>query len=389
MDMKSPVYMDHNATTIVYPEVKEAIMLALNKTGNASSVHSSGRAARKLIEDSRDRVADMVNAKPKDVIFTSGGTEANNMAIQSFANSARKIRILASAIEHSSVLKANPNIEIVPVNSDGVINLEALDFKLANPPWKNGHGSTLISVMLANNETGVIQPISDVVSIAEQYGALVHCDAVQAAGKIPVDVEALGVHSLSLSAHKIGGTAGIGALILKEDLMQNIKFLPLFLGGGQERGKRAGSENLSGIAGFGLAAEYTLKNLPKYKEISILRDRIEKELSGHSNVRIFGSGVSRLANTCNLTMPGVTADRQIIAFDLAGFSLSAGSACSSGKVEPSHVLAAMGVADNEASTAIRISLGFPITNHDVEMFLSVWNDIFKRSKASPKDLEAA
>lgn len=387
--MKLPVYMDHNATTEVCPEVKEAIMLALNTTGNASSIHSSGRAARKLIEDSRDRIAKMVKAKSKDVVFTSGGTEANNMAIRLFENSSKKIRILASAIEHSSVLKVNPNVEIIPVNSEGIINLETLDMMLTNSPWKARSGLTLVSVMLANNETGVIQPIPNVVSISRRHGAIVHCDAVQAVGKMSVDFKALGVDMLSLSAHKIGGPDGVGALVINEDFARDIKFSPLLLGGGQERGQRAGSENLSGIAGFGIAAENALKNLSSYNEISILRDRIEKELSGYSNVRIFGSGVSRLVNTCNLTMPGVASDRQIIAFDLAGIALSAGSACSSGKVEPSHVLAAMGVAENEANSAIRISLGSTNTIQDIEMFLSVWNDIYKRSKARSKDLEAA
>lgn len=381
--------MDHNATTAVYPAVKEAIMLALDSPGNASSIHSAGRAARKLIEDARECVAKLVMASSRDVIFTSGGTEANNMAIQLFGCAPKKNRILVSAVEHSSVLNARPDNEIVPVDSNGVIDLDVLDMMLTSSPLKSGHGLTLVSVMLANNETGVIQPIAKVVSVARRHGAIVHCDAVQAAGKMPIDLKSLGVHLLSLSAHKIGGPAGAGALIINEEFAQDIQISPLLLGGGQERGKRAGSENLSGIAGFGLAAEYATKNLPRYNELSIWRDRIERALSHHSRVRIFGSSVSRLANTCSLTMPGVAADRQIIAFDLAGISLSAGSACSSGKVDPSHVLAAMGVAKDEANTAIRISLGWTSTSEDIDMFLHVWNDIFKRSKADPKDLEAA
>jgi cysteine desulfurase len=387
--MNLPIYMDHNATTAVYPEAKEAIMTALDTPGNASSVHSAGRAARKLIEDARERVAKLVMASSSDVIFTSGGTEANNMAIQLFECAPKKNRILVSAVEHSSILNARPDSEIVPVDSDGVIDLDVLNSMLVNSSIKSGFGLTLVSVMMANNETGVIQPIDEVVAIARRHGAIVHCDTVQAAGKIPIDIKALGVHLLSLSAHKIGGTAGVGALIVNEDFAQDIQFSPLLLGGGQERGQRAGSENLSGIVGFGIAAEYAIKRLPKYNQLSIWRDRIEEELSHYTKVRFFGSNVPRLANTCNLTMPGVPAERQIIAFDLAGISLSAGSACSSGKVESSHVLDAMGVVEDEAKMAIRISLGWTNTKDDIDKFLDVWNDIFKRSKANLNDLEAA
>ena len=389
MAIKLPVYMDHNATTAVYPSVSKAIMLALDMPGNASSIHGAGRAVRKLIEDSRERVAELVGAKPASVVFTSGGTEANNMVIGGFKNCPGETRILASAIEHPSVLKVLPNIETVAVDSDGVIDLDALEKILACSPFVEGAGSTLVSVMLANNETGVIQPIVEVVSIARRHGAFVHCDAVQAVGKIPVDLESLGVHLLSLSAHKIGGPAGVGALVMNEGLANNMQLSPLVLGGGQERGQRAGSENISGIAGFGKAAEYALKNLHEYSKINVLRDRIERELSRHTDVRIFGSCVPRIANTCSLTMPSVPAERQIIDFDLAGIALSAGSACSSGKVEPSHVLAAMGVAKDEARTAIRVSLGWTTTDQNIDMFIKTWNNIFKRSKAPAGNLEAA
>ena len=387
--MKPPVYLDHNATTEVYPSVKEAILLALDIPGNASSIHSSGRAARKLIEDSRDRIAALVGVRSVDVIFTSGGTEANNMAIQGFGSRLGRTRILVSAIEHVSVLKVLPNIELVPVDSEGVINLDALDTMLAHSPFPDEDVSTLISVMLANNETGVIQPIAEVANIAKRHGAIVHCDAVQAAGKISVNLNFLGVHLLSLSAHKLGGPAGIGALVMKGELKNTMQLPPLILGGGQERGQRAGSENLCGIIGFGLAAEYALKNLSKYKKVAILRDRIEAEISRHTDVRIFSSGVSRLANTSSFTMPGISAEQQIIDFDLAGFALSAGSACSSGKIEPSHVLAAMGVAADEALTAIRVSLGRTTMDQDVDMFIKAWNSIYKSSKAAVKKMEAA
>ena len=387
--METFVYLDHNATTEVYPAVKKAILHALDVTGNASSVHGAGRAARKLIEDSRESVAALVAAKPENVIFNSGGTESNNMAIRFFGNRIRKNRILASAVEHDSVLKVSPNIELIPVDNDGIVNLKALDEMLALSSSSKGGNNTLVSVMLANNETGVIQPIKEVVSVARHHGALVHCDAVQAAGKVPIDINSLGVDFLSLSAHKIGGPAGVGALVIKEGLAKIIKLSPILYGGGQERGHRAGSENISGIMGFGLAAKHALENLPKIKNLATLRDQVEEKLSIHKDVRIFGAGVSRLANTCNLTMPGVAADRQLIAFDLAGISLSAGSACSSGKVKPSHVLAAMGIVDEVSSTAIRISLGWTTKNQDIDRFIKVWNEIFKRSKSSLKKLEAA
>jgi cysteine desulfurase len=373
MGMENPVYMDHNATTAVRPAVKDALARALDLTGNASSVHGAGRAARKHVEDSREQVAALVGARPAGVVFTSGGTEANNLAIRG-ANR----RVLVSAVEHLSVLKSVAEPEIIAVDADGVIDLGALDAALAA-----NDEAALVSVMLANNETGVIQPVAEVSSLAKKHGALVHCDAVQAAGKIAVDVKALGIDMLTLSAHKIGGPQGIGALVSADD--QALQ--PIIRGGGQERSRRAGTENLPGIVGFGVAAVEALKDLPGFVDLNVWRDRIKTDLAQHQGVRIFGAGVNRLANTTCLTMPGVEAEQQLIALDLAGIAVSAGSACSSGKVEPSHVLAAMGIEAEEAATAIRVSMGWSTTEQDVERFCAAWDDV--RAKAQGKKRTAA
>ncbi len=378
LGMEHPVYMDHNATTAVRPAVGQAVAHALDLTGNASSVHGPGRAARKLIEDARDRVGALAGAHAQDVVFTSGGTEANNLVLNGWK------RVLVSAVEHASVLKVRPDIEIIPVDGNGIVDLQALDGMLADTSI--GMAPVLVSVMLANNETGVIQPIAEVSALAEKHGAQVHCDAIQAAGKISVSMADLGVHMLSLSAHKIGGPQGVGALVLSPD---GAALSPMLLGGGQERSRRAGTENLPGIAGFGVAAEEALNALSDTARLAVWRDRIEEELGRHTGVHVFGAGAPRLANTSCLTMPGVAAERQIIAFDLAGVALSAGSACSSGKVEPSHVLAAMGVEMDEAATAIRISLGWTTTEQDIDAFLAAWADIYGRAGTTGKDVEAA
>lgn len=367
MGMENPVYMDHNATTEVRPGVRDAVAGALALTGNASSVHRFGRAARKLVEDAREQVSALLGARPAGVVLTSGGTEANNLAI----GGSKRTRVLVSAVEHASVLKSVPAPEIIPVDADGLVDLGALESKLAD----NGEAA-LVSVMLANNETGVIQPLADVSAIAHEHGALVHCDAVQAAGKIPVDMKALGIDMVTLSAHKIGGPQGVGALVLADEPALS----PLIRGGGQERGRRAGTENLPGIAGFGAAAAAALKGLSDFAGLRGWRDRIEAALILNQGVRVFGAGATRLANTSCLTMPGIGAEQQIIALDLAGVAVSAGSACSSGKVEASHVLAAMGVEAEDAATAIRVSLGWSTTEDDVARFIGAWTEVHARAK---------
>ena len=360
MGMENPVYLDHNATTAVRPEARDAVALALAVTGNPSSVHGSGRTARRLVEDARDAVAALVGAEPACVVFTSGGTEANDLALRGVAKRARN---LCSAVEHDSVLSVMDAIVEIPVDGDGVVDLDALEALLAGEDTP-----ALVSVMLANNETGVLQPVAEVAALAHEHGALVHCDAVQAAGKMAIDFRALGCDLMSLSAHKIGGPPGVGALVVADDLA----LIPLLRGGGQERGRRAGTENVPGIAGFAAAARAALESLSDFARLGRWRDRIEDRLGQHASSRVFGFGAPRLANTSCLTMPGVEAETQVIQFDLAGIAVSAGAACSSGKVEPSRVLAAMGVDANEAATAIRVSLGWNTTEDDADKFVEAW-----------------
>ena len=374
--MENPVYMDHNATTDIRPEAKDAIGRALELRGNASSVHRFGQDIRRLVEDSREAIAELAGARPAGVVFTSGGTEANTLAIQGAGRS----RVLASAIEHSSVLKARPGIEEIPVDAEGLVDLRALDRLLAEDGDK-----TLVSVMLANNETGVIQPLADVAAVARKHGALVHSDAVQAAGKIDIGLDALGADMVSLSAHKFGGPMGAGALVIKGDL----PLAPVLKGGGQERNRRAGTENVPGIAGFAAAAKAALAGLSGFARLGDWRDRIEKRLGEAANTRVFGLGGPRLANTSFVTMPGVNAETQVIRLDLAGVAVSDGSACSSGKVEPSHVLAAMGVDPEEASQAIRFSLGWNTTEQDVQRFEDAWINVCTDASRGEQQKNAA
>jgi len=349
--MTDAVYLDHNATTPVRPEAAAAVAAALTATGNPSSVHGFGRAAREVVETARAQVGELIDAPAANVIFTSGGTEANALAL----HGAR--RVLASAAEHASVLEFGGAVETVPVDHDGIVDVDALNKLLA------GHGAdTIVSVMLANNETGSVQPIGAVVETARRHGARVHCDAVQAAGKIAVDAGTLGADLISLSAHKLGGPMGVGALVLGD-------------GVGIEGQPRAGTENLSGIAGFGAAAAAARDRLEDFADLARLRDRLEQRLPA---ARVYGARTTRLPNTTCLGMPGVTGETQVMALDLAGYAISAGSACSSGKVAPSHVLAAMGVAEEAAAGAIRVSLGWTTKESDIEGFADAWTALYAR-----------
>lgn len=373
MGMKNPVYMDHNATTAVRPEARDAVALALALTGNPSSVHGSGRTARRLVEDARDAVAALVGAEPAWVVFTSGGTEANNLALRVLP---KRAPILCSAVEHASVLSVMDGIVEIPVDGDGVVDLGALEALLAGEDTP-----ALVSVMLANNETGVLQPVADVAALAHEHGALIHCDAVQAAGKMAIDFRALGCDLMSLSAHKIGGPSGVGALVVTSGVEGDWALIPMLRGGGQERGRRAGTENVPGIAGFGAAARAAREGLTDFARLGRWRERIENRLRQHADSRVYGFGAPRLANTSCLTMPGVEAETQVIQLDLAGVAVSAGAACSSGKVEPSRVLAAMGVDANEAATAIRVSLGWNTTEDDADKFVEAWIQVYGQAQA--------
>jgi cysteine desulfurase len=359
-------YLDHNATSPLRPAAFDAMVDALRAGGNPSSVHRIGRAARARIDAARRQVAGLVGALPAEIVFTSGGTEANNLVL---AGSGRT-RVLASAVEHDSVLKSAPGAEVIPVDGEGVVDLAALQRMLAA-----SDEPALVSVMFANNETGVLQPIAEVARLARTAAALVHCDAVQGAGKVPVDLHGLGVDYLSLSAHKLGGPAGIGALVVHS----NAPLLPDRRGGGQESNRRAGTENVAGIAGFGVAAEEARVGLLP----EVLRDRLEASLLKIApQAQVFGAGASRLPNTTCISMPGVKAETQVMALDLAGVCISAGAACSSGKVTPSTVLTAMGVNPAMAETAVRISLGWNSVPEDIERLIAAWRDLYIRVQYS-------
>lgn len=363
--MNPPVYCDHNATTPVRPEAAQAMMAAMETVGNPSSVHRFGRTARRVVEDARDAVAALIGASGANIVFTSGGTEANNLALTGLSDH----RVLVSAIEHPSVLESREGAQRLPVGSDGVVDPDALEAALAKSP-----GPCLVSVMLANNETGVIQPVAEVCKIAARHGARVHCDGVQAAGKIAVDMAGLGVDMLSLSAHKIGGPQGIGALVLRDGLSLN----PVVRGGGQERGRRGGTENVPGLAGFGTAAILAREALGESAKLEHLRDRLEGEIrSIVPEMRVFGADAPRLPNTSCFAVSGVSSEVLLPALDLEGIATSSGSACSSGKVAASHVLAAMGGGEL-ARNAIRVSFGWTSREADVERFVAAWRKVCSR-----------
>jgi cysteine desulfurase len=379
--MSARVYLDWNASAPLRSEARAAAHAALERTGNPSSVHGEGRAARRLIEEARDRVAGLVAADPRNVVFTSGGTEANALAlspaIENGADGAPRDRLLVSAIEHPSVLAggrfAAAQIEQIPVDAHGVVGLAVLEQRLIALAREGAR--PLVSVMVANNETGVIQPIRQVADIAHRHGALLHVDAVQAAGRIDVDIQALGADLMTLSAHKIGGAKGAGALIRRDETLHLSD--PLIKGGGQERGSRAGTENVAAITGFGAAAAAIKAGFAAEAEhMKALRDRLEAGLRAVTpEAVIFGSEAERLPNTTLVSMPGAKAETLVIAFDLDGVAISSGSACSSGKVAPSHVLAAMGVPVELARGAIRISTGPATTEAEIDRFLEVWKKL--------------
>ena len=364
---RTGVYLDHNATSPLKPEVKAAMGQAMDLVGNPSSVHAFGRSARRAVEEARTAVAALAGVKPAQVLFTGSGSEANNFALRGFAGR----RVLTSAVEHESVLAARPDAERFGVTRDGVADLEDLERRLTD-----GADPALVSLMLVNNETGVIQPVAECARIAHAHGALVHCDAVQAAGRLPLSLSGLGVDLMTLSAHKLGGPTGVGALILAEGLEPEA----LIRGGGQERRKRAGTENLLGIVGFGAAARLALDRLAEAADLAALRDRLEREaLAAMPRARVMGAGAARVANTSCVMLPGLPGETQVMTLDLAGVAVSAGSACSSGKVKPSHVLAAMGEDDRSAASAIRVSLGWTSDDEAVDRFLAAWTAMARRS----------
>lgn len=359
-------YLDYNATAPVRPEVARAVLGALQICGNPSSIHAAGRAARQAVNEARAEVAALLGATAPEVVFTSGGSEANQLALCG----AQAALVLVSAVEHDSVLAATERPEIIPVLPTGSIDLAALERMLANGPQP-----ALVSVMLANNETGILQPVAQAAKIAHTHGALLHCDAVQAAGKLPVDCAALGVDMLSVSAHKLGGPQGIGALFVRSGVLLAAQMR----GGGQERGFRAGTENVPGIAGFGVAARIAGASLAQMTQVAQLRDRLEAGVAALTPQTVFfGRDVARLHNTSCFAWTGLRAETQVMALDLSGVAVSAGAACSSGKISRPKVLSAMGVADELAASAIRVSLGWASQASDVDAFLDAWEKLCRR-----------
>jgi cysteine desulfurase len=374
---RTETYLDWNATAPLRSEAAAAMSTVLADCGNPSSVHRWGRVARQGVERARSAVGALLHAPAEGVVFVSGGTEANHLAL---LGSGRD-RILVSAVEHHSVLRAVPEAELIPVDHDGVVILDALDRLLSDDPLP-----ALISVMFANNETGVVQPVAAISAIARAHGALFHCDAVQAAGKISLDVGAIGADLVSLSAHKLGGPPGIGALVVTGEL----QLRPLLRGGGQERGQRAGTENLVGIAGFAAAAVVGAEEIAVNDGVRELRDVLEAGvLSVAPEAVVLAAGAPRLPNTAAIAMPGVSAETQVIALDLDGVMVSAGAACSSGKVGPSHVLEAMGVGPDLVDSTIRVSLGWNSTEADVAHFLQAWTALYRRCRGSYSRVHAA
>ena len=373
--MTHAVYMDHNAGAPLRPQAHDAVLAAMSVLGNPSSVHGFGRVARAVIEEARRNVAALADAEPAQVVFTSGATEANALALRG----AGRRRVVASAIEHDSVLAFAD--EIVPVLPAGTVDLTALERTLAVD-----RTPALVSVMAVNNETGVVQPIGAVVEIARRHGALVHCDAVQAASKLPLAFVASGIDLMSLSSHKIGGACGAGALLVRDGL----ELLPDLRGGGQEDGRRAGTENVTGIAGFGAAARAAAGEIDGAAQLAAWRDALEARIAAICpETTVFGRDDRRVANTSCLTMPGVAAETQVIALDLAGVAVSAGAACSSGKVRTSHVLRAMGADEATAGSAIRISLGWNSAAEDVDRLVSAWRALYLRTVGHAGPWQAA
>jgi len=377
------IYLDNNATTPLRPEARDAMLSALEPPANASSVHREGRMARQTLDGARREVAALVAAEPDDVVFTSGGTEANNLAIHGAIEAAatagqRFTRLIVSAIEHDSVrvtaarcAEVHPGVRLVvcPVDSEGRLSLEDLRHILME-----GKGRALVSVMAVNNETGVIQPVAEIARLAREHGALFHCDAVQAMGKVALSLQATGANYLTLSAHKIGGPQGVGALIRSAGM----PLAAQVTGGQQEFGHRAGTQNIAAIAGFGAAAKVVRHVTPDVAR----RDHFEQRLlSLCPDAVIFGQGAERVPNTTCIAVANIPAETVLIALDLDGFSVSSGAACSSGKVVRSHVLTAMGFDMSLSSSAIRISTGWQTQEQDLDAFADTWARIINRARA--------
>jgi cysteine desulfurase len=372
--MPSRVYLDWNATTPLRAEARNAMLAAWELIGNPSSVHAEGREARRLVEDARAALAAAVGALPRNVVFTSAGTEANALALSPGLrgpSGGPVERLLVSAVEHPSVLVGGrfpaDKVGHIGVTRAGVVDLDYLRARLKDGP------SALVSIMAANNETGALQPIAEAARIVREAGGLLHVDAIQALGKIAFNINAVGADLATFSAHKIGGPKGVGALVVVEGLAG---LEPVLRGGGQELNRRAGTENVAGIAGFGAAVKAALQALPEDAErMTSLRNRLENGIKGIAGAMVFSDDVGRLPNTVLFTAPGLKAETAVIGFDLEGIAVSSGSACSSGKVQPSHVLSAMGFDPAVAQGAVRLSLGWSTEPEDINRALEAWRKL--------------
>ncbi|MEZ2147219.1 cysteine desulfurase family protein [Bradyrhizobium sp. DN5] len=372
--MPTRVYLDWNATTPLRAEARAAMLATYDLIGNPSSVHAEGREARRLVEEARATLATAVGALPRNVIFTSAGTEANGLALSPGLrgpSGGPVERLLVSAVEHASVLAGGrfpaDKIGQIRVSRSGVVDLDHLKAQLSGGP------PALVSIMAANNETGALQPVAEAARIVHEVGGLLHVDAIQALGKIPFDIKAVGADLATFSAHKIGGPKGVGTLVVAEGLAG---LEPVLRGGGQELSRRAGTENVAGIAGFGAAVKVALQALPEdAKRMATLRDHLENGLRAIAGVIVFADDVERLPNTVLFTAPGLKAGTAVIGFDLAGVAVSSGSACSSGKVQPSHVLSAMGYDPIVAQGAVRLSLGWSTELEEINRALEAWRKL--------------
>lgn len=373
------IFFDANAGAPMLPQARDAVVAALDDVANASSVHAEGRRARQRIEAARQSVAALVGAAPETVIFTAGATEAAAHALSPLIRHGRGTRrisrLYVGATEHPCVLAGgrfrSDEVTLLPVLSTGVVDLQALEAMLA--AHDAGAGAPCVALMLANNETGVVHPVAEAARLVRRYAGYLFCDAVQAAGRMPVDIEALGADFLALSSHKLGGPQGAGALVLADE---GVRPEPLLRGGGQERRHRAGTENVTALSGFGVAAERARHHVEEAGRVALLRRRLEEGLrAAVPEAEIVGEAADRIPNTTLFMAPGIAAETAVIAFDLAGVAVSAGSACSSGKVAESHVLAAMGRA---GASGVRVSLPFDATEDEVDRFLAIWRDVHRR-----------
>lgn len=375
MSSGARIYADYNATAPLRPEAKAAMTAALGLTGNPSSVHAEGRKARALVEGARETIAAAIGACRDDIAFTSGGTEAVQTPLKGAMWSVERGQIVASSIEHDAVSALCETSTAWRAEPNGVVNLTWLELVVETLVADGIR--PVVSLMLVNNETGVIQPAAEAAEIVHKAGGLIHCDAIQAFGKIPVSIIDLDVDYLSLSAHKIGGPQGMGAFYVKP----GAPFRSVLTGGGQEFGRRAGTENVAGIAGFGAAVSAAMDGIAAYQALGQHRDRMEQKLGAAApSLQVHGGGADRVAGVSCFGVEGLPSETQIMGLDLAGFAVSAGSACSSGKVKPSRVLTAMGLDDTAARSAIRASFGWATAPQDFDALAEAWIRMAARAR---------